>query len=42
MFAKVNSQSIIGLNGFDVVVEADVSSGLPRFDLTLSNRVSEF
>ncbi len=33
MFAKVNSQSISGLNGFDVVVEADVSSGLPRFDL---------
>lgn len=33
MFAKVKSQSINGLNGFDIVVEADVSSGLPRFDL---------
>lgn len=33
MFAKVKSQSISGLNGFDVVVEADVSGGLPRFDL---------
>ena len=33
MFAKVKSQSITGLKGFDVIVEADVSSGLPRFDL---------
>ncbi|MCR5207853.1 MAG: YifB family Mg chelatase-like AAA ATPase [Eubacterium sp.] len=33
MFAKVKSQSVSGLSGFDIVVEADVSSGLPRFDL---------
>ena len=33
MFAKVNTQGIIGLNTFDVTVEADLSSGLPRFDV---------
>lgn len=33
MFAKVKSQGIYGLNSFDVVVEADISSGLPRFDV---------
>lgn len=33
MFAKVKSQGILGLNGFDIFVEADVSGGMPRFDL---------
>ena len=33
MFAKVKSQGLLGLEGFDVVVEADISSGLPRFDV---------
>lgn len=33
MFAKVKSQGLFGLNTFDVVVEADISSGLPRFDV---------
>ncbi|MFR5875448.1 MAG: YifB family Mg chelatase-like AAA ATPase [Eubacterium sp.] len=33
MFARVKSQGIYGLNSFDVVVEADISSGLPRFDV---------
>ena len=33
MFAKVKSQGLIGLKGFDIFVEADISGGLPRFDL---------
>ena len=33
MFAKAKSQGLSGLNGFDVIVEADLSSGLPRFDI---------
>lgn len=33
MFARVKSQGIYGLNSFDVAVEADISSGLPRFDV---------
>ena len=33
MFAKVKSQGLIGINTFDVTVEADLSSGLPRFDI---------
>lgn len=33
MFAKVKSQGIFGIDSFSVVVEADLSSGLPRFDL---------
>ncbi|MBR4242056.1 MAG: YifB family Mg chelatase-like AAA ATPase [Eubacterium sp.] len=33
MFAKVKTHGIIGLNTFDVTVEADLSSGLPRFDI---------
>ena len=33
MFAKVKSEGIYGLNTFDVTVEADISSGLPRFDV---------
>ena len=33
MFSKVKSQGIQGLSGYDVVVEADISRGLPRFDV---------
>ena len=33
MFAKVKSEGIWGINTFDVTVEADISSGLPRFDI---------
>lgn len=33
MFAKIKSQGLFGLNTFDVVVEADISNGLPRFDV---------
>lgn len=33
MFAKVKSQGLYGLSSFDVIVEADISSGLPRFDV---------
>lgn len=33
MFAKVKSEGLFGLKTFDVTVEADISSGLPRFDV---------
>ena len=33
MFAKVKTLGITGLNTFNVTVEADISSGLPRFDV---------
>lgn len=33
MFAKVNSMGIFGMDVFPVSVEADISSGLPRFDV---------
>ena len=33
MFAKVNSMGIFGMEVFPVKVEADISSGLPRFDI---------
>lgn len=33
MFAKAKSLGIFGMNSFSVVVEADLSSGLPRFDI---------
>ena len=33
MFAKVKSEGLYGINTFDVTVEADISSGLPRFDV---------
>lgn len=33
MFAKVKSLGIFGMDSFPVVVEADLSSGLPRFDI---------
>lgn len=33
MFAKVKSEGIFGIDSFSVEVEADLSSGLPRFDL---------
>lgn len=33
MFAKVKSLGIFGMDSFSVVVEADLSRGLPRFDI---------
>ena len=33
MFARVNSLGIFGMEVFPVTVEADISSGLPRFDV---------
>ncbi|MCD7872640.1 MAG: YifB family Mg chelatase-like AAA ATPase [Clostridiales bacterium] len=33
MFAKAKSLGIIGMDSFSVVVEADLSRGLPRFDI---------
>ncbi len=33
MFSKVNSEGLYGINTFEVTVEADISSGLPRFDV---------
>ncbi len=33
MFAKVKSLGIFGMDSFPVVVEADLSNGLPRFDI---------
>lgn len=33
MFAKVKSFGINGLNTFDVEIETDISSGLPKFDI---------
>lgn len=33
MFAKAKSLGIFGMNSFSVVVEADLSNGLPRFDI---------
>lgn len=33
MFARVKSEGIFGIDSFSVEVEADLSSGLPRFDL---------
>lgn len=33
MFAKAKSLGIFGMESFSVVVEADLSSGLPRFDI---------
>lgn len=33
MFAKVKSLGIFGMSAYDVTVECDISSGLPRFDV---------
>lgn len=33
MFARVNSLGLFGIDSFSVEVEADLSSGLPRFDV---------
>ena len=33
MFSKVKSEGLFGLNTFDVLVEADISRGNPRFDV---------
>ncbi|MBP3388919.1 MAG: YifB family Mg chelatase-like AAA ATPase [Clostridia bacterium] len=33
MFARVNSMGLVGVDGFPVTVEADLSQGLPGFDV---------
>ena len=33
MFAKVNSLGLLGIDGFKVTVEVDLSGGLPKFDI---------
>ena len=33
MFAKVKSEGTFGIDSYNVEVEADISSGMPRFDL---------
>lgn len=33
MFAKVNSLGLFGMDAFAVEVEADISQGLPKFDV---------
>ncbi len=33
MFARVNSMGVLGIDGFSVTVEADLSQGLPGFDV---------
>lgn len=33
MFAKIKSEGVFGIDSFNVEVEADLSSGMPRFDL---------
>ena len=43
MFSKVNSGGILGIEGYLVGVEADVSGGLPGFSMVgyLSSEVKE-
>ncbi len=33
MFSKVLSSTLIGIDGFEIVVEVDISQGLPSFDI---------
>lgn len=33
MFARVNSLGLFGMDAYRVIVDADISSGLPRFDI---------
>ncbi|MDR2940758.1 MAG: YifB family Mg chelatase-like AAA ATPase [Clostridiales bacterium] len=33
MISKINSGSVLGINGFSVMVEVDISQGLPGFDI---------
>ncbi len=33
MICKINSGAVIGINGFSVMVEVDISQGLPGFDI---------
>lgn len=33
MFARIKSEGVFGIDSFNVEVEADLSSGMPRFDL---------
>ena len=39
MYAKVESLGLNGLDAFSVTVEADISTGLPRFDSLYTNDV---
>ena len=42
MFSKVHSIGILGVEGYPVVVEADVSEGLPGFTMVgISQKQSE-
>ena len=36
MLAKVKTLGLIGIQGFDLVVEADLNNGLPKFDIRLA------
>lgn len=33
MFARINSMGLFGMDSYTVQVEADLSQGLPRFDI---------
>ena len=33
MLAKVKTLGLTGIEGFDLVVEADLNNGLPKFDI---------
>lgn len=33
LFAKVTSLGLFGMEAYKVIVEADISGGLPRFDI---------
>ena len=33
MFSKVLSSTLIGIDGFKIIVEVDISQGLPSFDI---------
>ena len=33
MFARINSMGLFGMDSYMVQVEADLSQGLPRFDI---------
>ena len=37
MLGKVNSAGLIGLDGYIVKVEIDISQGLPAFDIVGTN-----
>ena len=35
MYAKVYGETTCGINGEQIIVEVDISNGLPSFDLSL-------